>query len=61
MSLDDRRVGSESAPERELVRMALAIIDEETAGWAQARAERLDRLPGRQVLEDGAEGSPVSP
>jgi hypothetical protein len=54
MSLDDRQFPSEPAPgQRELVRRALAIIDEETAAWAQQRFERHDRLPGSQPVQDG--------
>jgi hypothetical protein len=71
MSLDDRQPPSTGPVEDELVRRALAIIDEETAAWAQERFERRDHLPGGQpvpgvtveqgVVQDNAEGRPASP
>jgi len=71
MSLDDGQLPSTGPVEDELVRRALAIIDEETAAWAQERFERRDHLPDGQpvpgvtveegVVQDNAEGRPASP
>ena len=57
MSCGDTSVTPEGALYPELVRRALAIIDEETATWVRVRGGRPGRVPGPQAIEGAAEAA----